>query len=569
MLRQGGTEERAEATAPLGQGEDEGFNQLSNMIWGYAPMDWRMVHFIVDPLISHESPDVRLRLAAICLELLPHADPRSEYRGFLIGVLQGTLGLFESSRDLVTQFDFLMGVLDCQMGMQVIPVPEYRVYATPDFTGDFLEHVLINKLLDSYPEIGKAMSFTSRLWICLNKFGVFKSDYERFNGLYCKSVDVLLDIFQRLRKDANALGALINCAKVHGHGHKEKQIACMEVALRALGGRDFSVLSFLSVAQRGKMGLDALFTCARIPGDPERQFACAEAAIRFLGGIGIDIDNVFTPDILLHLARSRKEGLDAILTYARIPCEEIKRFACVEAAIRFLGGIGMGVDNVFTPDILLRVAGSRKEGLDAILTCARIPSDPERQFAYAEAAIRFLGGIGIDIDNVFTPDILLHVAGSGKEGLDAILTYARIPGNHLERQLACAEAAIRFFGGIGIDVGNVFTPDILLHVAGSRKKGLDAILTCARIPSDLERQLVCAEACAIARYGEGFHWGQIADDEILRGIFLNIIGLHFFNSIFEGKRFQNGELISDFYYPLRGIEPPKASEDPETPEASK
>jgi hypothetical protein len=312
--------------------KDALFNQLSEMRYDHATIIESEINRIVGALINCESPDVRLRVGACCLGLLPFIDPESESYALLIGVLQGMLRLFESSRNLVTQFYLLMGVLDCQMGMQVIPVPEFRVCATPGFIEGFLERVLINKLLDSYPEIGRAMCFMSRLWICLNKFGVFKSYYKRFNGLYGNSVDVLLDAFQRfrLRKDADALAALVNFAKVHGHGHREKQIACVEVALRALGGRDFSVPSFLSVARRGKIGLDALFTYARIPGDPKRQINCAEAIIRARGKIydlGID---VFTLDILLSVAQRGKSGVDALFTYAQIPGNPERRLVCVE-----------------------------------------------------------------------------------------------------------------------------------------------------------------------------------------------------------------------------------------------
>jgi hypothetical protein len=363
--------------------------------------------------------------------------------------------LFETAQNIVTRLNFLVRVLGygvdthrtlpgCYSEYATNTLPGcYSEYATNTFIGGFIDRVLTGgSLLDeAYLKDGKAMLFLSRLLVCSNELKLF--DREVFDNLYLRSVGFCFEIFPKLLDNSLGQEALVNYSKIPSD--TERRLACLKAVFHALNpsrrSDDFSLGALFPIARQGDIGLDALLTCSRIPGDTGRQFACLEAVF-----------NVLNPS-----RRPSDFGLGALFPIAR------------------QGDIG----------------------LDALLTCSRIPGDKGREFACLEAVFHALNP-SRRLDD-FSLGALLLIARQGDIGLDALVTYSRIPG-------------------------------------------------------DARRQLACWEACATARFGDRWysHPKWIVDDEILSECFANITGTRYLRPEFgEGRevgRFQNGHSVSAFYH---------------------
>jgi hypothetical protein len=94
---------------------------------------------------------------------------------------------------------------------------------------------------------------------------------------------------------------------------------------------DFSLGALSIIAQKGNVGLDALVTYSRIPGDTGRQLACLEAVFNALNPDRRPDD--FSLEALLPIEQKGAVGIDALLTYCRIPGDSRKRLACWEACV--------------------------------------------------------------------------------------------------------------------------------------------------------------------------------------------------------------------------------------------
>jgi len=173
-------------------------------------------------------------------------------------------------------------------------------------------------------------------------------------------------------------------------------------------------------------------TYAKIPGDGDVRVACLQALfIALTNNPRVDLRN---PRDLAQIAET-KLGVDALLTYAKIPGNPEEQLVRVNALFTAL------TDNprvdLHNPRDLAQIAET-KWGVDALLTYAKIPGNPEEQLVRVNALfIALTNNPGVDLHN---PGDLAQIAET-KWGQDALLTYARIPGNP-EEQLACLRALI-------------------------------------------------------------------------------------------------------------------------------
>jgi hypothetical protein len=151
----------------------------------------------------------------------------------------------------------------------------------------------------------------------------------------------------------------------------------------------------------------------------------------------------------------------------------------------------------------------------------------------------------------FSSAALLLIAQKGDFGVDAVAVCSRIPGDK-SRQLVCSEAVFRVLNPDRSP--DDFSLEALLLVAQKGDFGVDALLTYCRIPGDSRRQLACWETCVTARFGGDWysHPKWTVDDETLSESFANITGTQSLRPEFrKGKevgRFQNGGSVSAFYY---------------------
>jgi hypothetical protein len=195
----------------------------------------------------------------------------------------------------------------------------------------------------------------------------------------------------------------------------------------------------------------------------------------------------------------------------------------------------------FSPGSLASIAKGGDLGRDALLTYARIPGDAERQINCLEAvfyAFRWRGD--------FSPESLAPIANRGDIGRDALLAYAKIPGN-ANKRINCLEAVFYTFGWDGD-----YSPEALASIAHGGALGRDALLTDARLPGDAERQINCLEACLIVRYGPGWYDLEQIDKAFVT-VFLNITGTKRFRSGLQGMNFGNGLSVKVFYEKVKRL----------------
>ncbi len=311
---------------------------------------------------------------------------------------------------------------------------------------------------------------------------------------------------------------------VRDDGVRREQIGALEAIFGDISGQhDFSVAraaneeelksNFDSIA-RTKEGLDALLAYAKIPGEHQKTSGLKALEAIFGNMLGeTDFSVARSADegklrSKFDTIATKEGGIDALLAYANIPVrgEEENRLRALYAIFGdILGQRGIRVASADERGLVRgfsTIAGT-KEGRDALLAYAKIPGDMNKQ-------LEALGAIFGDI--LRQPDFSVASAAEGemmekfgriagtKEGRDALLAYANIPVP-IDR---VREYQRRALDAIFKELGGHFT------VVAGTKEGRDALLAYAKIPGEHQKTLGLMALNAIFQKLGGGNFDTIA-----------------------------------------------------------